>query len=405
MVASLVKRGESDSVQPQSVFVSAGEASGDMYAAALVSALRAEWPQTEWFGCAGPRMQATGVRAVADARSLAVVGLVEVISHLPRIYGQYRKLAAAVERERPQAAILADSPDFHLPLARRVHRAGVPVIYLVAPQAWAWRQGRVEKMRGTVARLLCLFPFEEPFYRARGIEARYIGHPLGHMVRPSMTKDDFFCQYRLPAGRPMVALCPGSRQGEIARHLPILKQAVRRISDEVPATFVLAAPSGFSERAGASFFQERISGSAIQVIEGKTWDVVAHADLALAASGTVTMEAALLGTPMVTYYKVAALSWLLGRWMVKAPFLTMVNLVAGRRLVPELMQNEMTGERLARETVALLKDSSAREKMRRDLQQEVALKLAVGEDPMERAARIVREFFDEHSRKVDGNCA
>jgi lipid-A-disaccharide synthase len=342
-------------------------------------------------------MQKAGIRAIVDSRSLSVVGLVEVITHLPRIYGEYRKLIAAIKRERPDFVILTDSPDFHLRLAKRVHAMGIPVIYLVAPQAWAWRQGRVKQMRKTIRHLFCLFPFEEAFYRRHGVNAHYIGHPLARMLKPSMTKAEFFARHSIPAGQPLVALCPGSRRSEIGRHLPPLMDAVARIRKEKPVHFILAAPLGFSEHGRDSFFKERISGSAIQVIEGQTWDVLAHADVALAASGTVTMEGAILGTPLVTYYKVMGLSWFLGRFLVKVPHYSMVNLIAEKRLAPELMQNEMTGDRLARETLALLNDPGARNAMREGLR-EVGAKLASSEDPMERAARIIREFFDEHSR-------
>jgi lipid-A-disaccharide synthase len=384
-------------IKPKKIFVSAGESSGDLYAAALVDILKREWGGVEWFGCAGPRMQRSGVRAIVDSRSLSVVGLAEVVSHLPRIYGEYRKLVRAIREEQPDFVILTDSPDFHLPLAKRVHRMGIPVLYLVAPQAWAWRRGRVKRMRRDIRHLFCLFPFEETFYRQNGVNAHYIGHPLARMLKPSMPRHEFFARYAIPGDRPLVALCPGSRRSEIGRHLPPLMDAVARIQREKKTHFVLAAPLGFSEHGKGSFFKERISGSAIQVIEGQTWDVLAHADVALAASGTVTMEGAILGTPLVTYYKVMGLSWFLGRFLVRVPHYSMVNLIAGRRLAPELMQNEMTGDRLARETLALLNDPTARNAMREGLR-EVAAKLASAEDPMERAARMIREFFDENSR-------
>lgn len=376
---------------PTCVFVSAGEPSGDLYAAELVSALKQSWPDTAWFGCAGARMRAAGVETVVDQASLAVVGLVEVVAHIPRIYTEYRKLLAEIRRRRPEFVILTDSPDFHLRIARRVKAMGIPVIYLVAPQAWAWRQGRARQMSRTLDRLLCLFPFEEPWYRERGVNACYIGHPLARLVRPKYKKTEWMERHGLSAGRPLVAVCPGSRVGEMSRHLDIVAAACRLIPG---AQFVLAMPTGFQKRAGAEFFKERNLPQSIQLIEGETWDALAHSELALLASGTVTVEAALLGTPMVTYYKVSGLSWKLGRWLVRVPHLTMVNLIAGRRVVPELMQNEMTAERLAAEASRLLSDGSAREQMRRQLGQ-VGAKLASEKDPMERAAEIVREFFNE----------
>jgi lipid-A-disaccharide synthase len=348
---------------PRKILVSAGEASGDLYAALVVEELRRLEPNAEFFGCTGPRLRAAGVRTVVDLASLAVAGLFEVVHHIPRIYGEYRKLVAAAEKERPDLAILTDSPDFHLRVARRLHRQGVPVVYLVAPQAWAWRQGRLREMRRTLKHLLCIFPFEEEFFRSEGVLATYIGHPLAGLVRPALTRDEFFKKHRLASGRRMIVVLPGSRRGEAARHLPALADAADRLYREHAVNLLLPA----SVTTGADFFRERLGNSPIRVIEGESWDAMAHADLALAASGTVTVEAALLGTPMVTFYKVMAMSWMAGKFLVDVPFYSMVNLIAGRAVVPELMQGQMSGESLAREANRLLSNSAAREEMKAGL--------------------------------------
>jgi lipid-A-disaccharide synthase len=377
----------------EKILVSAGEASGDLYAARLVEALRARLPGADFFGCAGPRMRSAGVRAIVRSESLAVVGLVEVLAHIPRIYGEYRKLVAAAERERPQLAILTDSPDFHFRVARRLKRLGVPVVYLIAPQVWAWRKGRIPMMRRLIDRLLCIFPFEEEFFARHCIPATYIGHPLSRVICASMSKEDFLRRYGIPADRPLIALLPGSRAGEAARHMPALLDAVEAILRSRPAAFVLGAPAPeFFKSPALKLFRERIFRSPIKVIEGDTWNLLAHADLALAASGTVTIEAALLGTPMVTFYKVTGLSWLFGRFLVQVPYYSMVNLVAGRAVVPELMQNEMEGERLAAEAIALLNDVRKRDEMRRGLR-EVADALSGVEDPMDRAAGVIEDLL------------
>jgi lipid-A-disaccharide synthase len=378
------------------VFISAGEASGDLYASRVVEALRARHPEAEFFGCAGPRMQAAGVRTVVDSRALAVAGLIEVVPHIPRIWLEFRKLIQAFTECRPDVAVLTDSPDFHLRLAKKLKRAGIPVVYLIAPQAWAWRQGRVRTMRRTIDRLLCIFPFEKDFFERFGVPTTFIGHPLGGIVKPSMSRAEFLEKHNLPADRPIVALLPGSRHGEVARHMPFLLDAARRIAESHPASFILALPPGFGHSVK---FWERNQAEAIQVIEGKTWDALAYSDLALAASGTVTMEAALLGTPMVTFYRVNALSWLLGRWLVRAPFLSMVNLVAGRRVAPELIQSEMTGERIAAEATRLLSDDRAREEMRAGLL-EVKAKLQSSGDPMETAADWIEKVLSERKQTV-----
>jgi lipid-A-disaccharide synthase len=284
--------------------------------------------------------------------------------------------------------VLTDAPDFNLRLAKFLRRHGVPVVYLIAPQAWAWRQGRVKILRATVNRLLCIFPFEEEFFTRHGVPTSYIGHPLARIVKPSMTREEFFTKFGLQIGKKFIVLLPGSRHGEIERHLKGLIDAKQRLEGR-DFVFLLALPGGFSHT-----FSERISGSSIQVIEDATWDALAHAELALAASGTVTIEAALLGCPLVTFYKVNALSWILGRWLVRAPFLSMVNLVAGRMIAPELIQSDMTGEKLAAEAGKLLDDPVAMETMRNGLK-EVAAKLQSDRDPMEIAADWVEQVARE----------
>jgi lipid-A-disaccharide synthase len=382
------------------VLISAGEASGDLYAAGLVEALRRRRPDLEFFGCAGPRMQKAGVRPVVDAHTLAVVGLVEVLKHIPRIYGEYRKLLDAARAERPEVAILTDSPDFHLRVARRLKQLGVPVFYLVAPQVWAWRKGRLPVMRRTIERLLCIFPFEPEFFTRHGIDAAYIGHPLTRLVKPSASRGELRRRFDIPDGTPLVALLPGSRTGEAARHLPVLLDAVERLRGRVnaPPRFILAVPPGTVPL--GSKFRERISAASIQLLEGKTWDVLVCADVALAASGTVTIEACLLGTPMVTFYRVNNLSWWMGKALVRVPFYSMVNLVAGRRIVPELIQDRMTAESLAREALALLENETARENMRRDLAA-VAAQLCTPEDPLEVAAALVEKHLAQTHLKEE----
>lgn len=381
------------------VLISAGEASGDLYAAGLVDALRRRRPDLQFFGCAGPRMQKAGVRPVVDAHSLAVVGLVEVVAHIPRIYGEYRKLLRAARVERPEVAILTDSPDFHLRAARKLKKLGIPVFYLVAPQVWAWRKGRLPVIRRSIDRLLCIFPFEPEFFARHGIDAVYIGHPLTRLIQPSAGRAELRRNLGIPDGTPLVALLPGSRTGEAARHLPTLLETVERLARAInpPPRFILAVPPGTIPP--GSNFRERISAASIQLLEAKTWDVLVCADVALAASGTVTIEACLLGTPMVTFYRVNQLSWWMGKALVRVPYYSMVNLVAGRKIVPELIQDQMTPEALARETLALLESEAKRENMRRELAQ-VAQQLSGADNPLDVAAALVESrLVDKQSKE------
>ncbi len=368
--------------------VSAGEASGDMYAAGVVSHLMQARRDLIYYGCAGPKLEAAGVKAVVDASQLAVVGLAEVVGHLPRIYGEYRKLVRYAREHRPVGALLTDSPDFHLRLARHLKRMDVPVFYLVAPQVWAWRQNRVKTISRLVDKLFCLFPFEEEWFRKRGVDATYIGHPLATMVRPQWRRAEFLERHGLAADRRTVVLLPGSRAGEACRHMPALLGAVRLLRERMPLSVILATPKGFETHAALATFREPMDALSIKVVENETWDSIAHADLALAASGTVTIEAAVLGTPMVTFYKVTPLTWRAGRRLVKVPFLSMVNLIAGREIVPELIQQDLTPATLADAAQNLLEDRERAAAMRRELGTVTALLRREG-DPLERAARVI----------------
>ena len=365
--------------------VSAGEASGDMYAAGVVSRLMQLAPESSFYGCAGPKLQQLGVSPIVDSASLAVVGLAEVAGHLPRIYRDFRKLVRFAREHRPDAAILTDSPDFNLRLAAQLKKMRVPVFYLVAPQVWAWRQGRVKTIRQLVDCLYCLFPFEERWFRERGVNAFYIGHPLVGTVRTTCSRSEFFERHSLREDAKTIAVLPGSRAGEVIRHLPVLLDVIERLRSRFELNVLLASPKGFYSEQVLGRFREPLNRLSIKVLEGETWDCIGHSELALAASGTVTIEAAILNTPMVTFYRVTALSWWAGRWMIKAPFLSMVNLVAGRRIVPELIQTDMTAAGIAEEAADLLTNDERSEQMRSDLRT-VSSALKPEGDPFGRVA-------------------
>lgn len=374
---------------PVCILISAGEASGDYYAAELTQVLRERWPDCEFFGCAGPKMRAARVEPVIQVEDLSVVGLLEVLEHLPRIWRKYQLLVAAAKEKKPALAILTDAPDFHFRVANKLKQQGVPVVYLVAPQVWAWRQGRVKTMRRIIDRLLCIFPFEEAFFRLHNMPVTYIGHPLAGRVKPRISREEFFRKHKIPLDRPLIAVLPGSRKSEALRHLPALKEASVILSKDRRLSFILPA----SPTCGEGFFLMPLAGSPIRAIDGEAWEAMAYADVALAASGTVTVEAALLGTPMITYYKVTDLSWEIGKYLVKVPFYSMVNLIAGRQVVPELMQTELTGERLAAETARLLDDADVREKMKLDLAEVAASLAGDGGNVMQRAADEIEKVL------------
>jgi lipid-A-disaccharide synthase len=368
------------------ILISAGEASSDRYAAELVEALRARIPDAEFFGCAGPRLRQLGVRPVMRSEELTVIGVFEVLRHIPRIYARLLHLTRVARRERPALAIVTDAPGFHIPLAQKMRRSRIPVFYYVAPQVWAWRRWRIHKIRRIVDHLLCIFPFEEAYFRQRRVQTTFVGHPLAGAVAPSMTRDEFFARHGLAPNIPLVALLPGSREAEAARHLPALAGAVQRLRQWRPLNFVLPASSTVS----ADFFRERIGGDGVHIVEGQAGEALAHAEVALVASGTATVEAALLGAPMVVFYRVTAPTWFVGKFLVKIPFYSMVNLLANRRIVPELMQSECTGERLAAEARRLLEDEPARQRMKKEL--ESVRDSLLGDMPAaERAAEVICE--------------
>jgi lipid-A-disaccharide synthase len=359
------------------ILISAGEASGDMYASWLMEKLQKRIPGVKFFGCAGEKLKALGCEAVVDAASIATVGLTEVIADLPRIYGEFKRLVQAAEQRRPDLAILVDSPDFNLRVASRMKKLGIPVLYLVAPQTWAWRPWRASKIARTVDKLLCIIPFEEAWFKKHGVKnVEYIGHPLALHVRASMPRAEFFKKWNLNPAQPLVPLLPGSRRREIAMNLPAMLKAAPDIHGQC---VVVAAPGA------------QIDAGGLPVIQG-AWDALANCGVAIVASGTVTIEAALLGAPMVVVYRVTQPTWRLGRLLVRTPFYSMVNLVAGERVVDELIQSDFTPARLAREANRLLDSAHEREIMRRDLML-VAQKLLTHIDPMVRAADRAMELL------------
>ena len=336
------------------LLVSCGEPSGDLYGAELIRHLRRELPGLSVFGLGGDRLEGEGARLTAHVRDVAVVGLVEVIRHLRRLRSVFRALIAEVERDPPDLAVLIDYAGFNLRLARALRRHGVPVVYYVSPQVWAWRRGRIRTIRANVARMLVLFPFEEDLYRRAGVPVTFVGHPLVDLVQPPADRGGLRRDLDLDPGRPLVAVLPGSRRQEVEYNLPPLAEAAVRLAARRPdLQFVLAAAPGIERESIEARHLRRAAAGAWRTGH---YDVVGAADLALVASGTATVEAALLGTPMVVVYRLSPLTYALGRPFVRVPHYAMVNLVAGRRLVPELIQHGFTAAAVEAEALSLLEN-------------------------------------------------
>ncbi len=345
------------------ILISAGESSGDRYAAELLAALRKRLPQAEFFGCGGPHLREQGLDAIVHSEELAVVGLVEVLAHIPRIHRLFQRLERSVRDQCPDLAILTDAPDFNLRLAARLQKLGIPIIYYVAPQVWAWRKWRVQKIKKLVDQLLVIFPFEEEFFIKHQVPATFVGHPLTDKLEQQVKRVDFFEQHGLDQSQPLVALLPGSRKGEAARHIPILQDAASRMVAANIRQFLMPV----SNTTGMDFFQTHWQGPQTLLIEGATQDAIRHADVALVASGTATIETALLETPMATFYKMAWPSYFIAKLLVDVPFYSMVNLLAGKGIVKEFIQGECTGMKLAAETIRLLNEENSRCQMVKEL--------------------------------------
>jgi lipid-A-disaccharide synthase len=366
-----------------SILISAGEASGDMYAARLAVALRERVP-VHLFGMGGPRMREAGVEIIADYREVHVLGITEVFAKIPSLVRVLGRLSREARSRKPALAILTDFPGFHLRLARKLKNQGVASVYFICPQFWAWRPWRANLVRRRFARGLCIFPFEQEWYRARGVAADFIGHPLVGEVCASRTREQFAADQGLDPARPIVAILPGSRPGEFRQHLPRILPACASVGPTRGAQFVLALAPGLTTAEIAPYLQ---SDFPVKLIEGSTYDAVAAADLAIVSSGTATVETALLGTPMIVVYRVAPFTAAVARHLVRTPMFAMVNLIAGRRVVPELIQDDLTPERLAMEAARLLDSPTERDRMREDLA-EVRAKLGAA-GAIDRAADII----------------
>lgn len=370
------------------LLLSCGEPSGDLYAAELVGHLRQRVPGLEVVGLGGDRLQAQGARLTAHVRDLAVVGLLEVVSHLPRLRRIFRAVLAEVDARRPDVAVLVDYPDFNLRLARELRRRDIPVLYYVSPQVWAWRRGRLGAIRETVTRMLVIFPFEETVYREAGVPVTFVGHPLVDLVRPAADTAAFLESCGLDPGRPVVAVLPGSRQKEVAHNVTRLAAAAELLRERKPELQFLVALAPSLDPAPV---ERAFAPSGARLVAGATHAALSAARLALVASGTATVEAALLRVPMVVVYRVSPLTYALGRPLVSVPHFAMVNLVAGRSIVPELMQSDFTPERVAAEAAALLEDRERYERTRRELE-EVCRRLG-SPGASARAAAIVSDAF------------
>jgi lipid-A-disaccharide synthase len=348
--------------------ISCGEPSGDLYAGALVSALRAIDPHIDVFGFGGACLAQAGAELVGDYRGFSVTGLVEALSVLPKSWRMLRRLGAAARERRPDVFVAVDFPDFNFRLLPVMRRLGVPVVYYVSPQLWAWRPGRLATICREVRRMLVIFPFEAALYRDAGVPVEFVGHPLVDLAAPAQPRDRFLASNGLDGSKPVLALLPGSRPNEVRHMLPVLVDAIPLVASSVTGLQVLVARApSLDDAFFAPLAAVRAAGVPLAVAERATDDVLAAADAVVTASGTATIQAALHHRPMVIVYRLSPVTYAIARSFVRVKTYGMVNLVAGRPVVPELIQHNFTPERVAREAVSLLTDRDRADAMRRDL--------------------------------------
>jgi lipid-A-disaccharide synthase len=423
------------------IFISAGEASGEHYGALLAASIQQQLApkgeRAELFGMGGPQMEAAGVQRVVRAEDMAVMGFTEIVLHLPRIYREFRKLKRAIRARRPDVAVLIDFPEIHFRLAKEFHRLGVPVIYFVCPQIWAWKQHRIQLVRKYVSRMLVIFPFEEKFYHERGVEAEYVGHPLAELPPPAISRGEYARQastihqaqwiygkgpmrypegtdpdrstrevhYELDPNKDWIALLPGSRAPEISKNLPEMVRAAGMLANEEPGNYEFIIPVAPTITPSQLIAIQHNLGALYMPHNPPRFTFVRdaraalhHARASVVASGTATVEAALAGNPFVVVYRVSPLTYAIAKRLVKVPHVAMANLIAGKRVVPELIQKDFTASNIVQHLKRLLPDGPARESMRMELggirnalriQPEGKLSGAAG--AIDRAARVVLE--------------
>jgi len=408
------------------IFISAGEASGEHYGALLIEALKkqlADAGQTaRFFGMGGERMVEAGLERVVRSEDMAVMGITEVIRHLPRIYREFRKLKQCIRERRPDVAVLIDFPDIHFKLAEELHRLGVPVIFFVSPQLWAWKKKRIKLVQKFVSRMLVIFPFEEAFYRERGVEAEFVGHPLAELALPAISREQFAAENGLEPARTWIGLLPGSRPKEIRDNLPEMLEAAWGL-EELELTghrelgdfeyLVPLAPTLNAEQRAAvlDMVEELGCGLDIRLVEDARATLL-HARASVVASGTATVEAALIGNPFVVVYRVSRLTYAIAKRVVKVPHVAMANLIAGKRVAPELIQHDFTATKIVEQLERLLPDGVRRQSMMQELR---AIRSRLNTRPagqdgevggaIDRVARITLDQLAIHPLKQSGATA
>lgn len=366
---------------PKKMMISAGEASGELYGALMSREVKTRWPETEIFGIGGPKMEGEGVELIADITS--VIGFSEAIKHLGTIRKNFKKAKDALIKRRPDILVLIDYPDFNLALAKKAKSAGIPVLYYVSPQVWAWRSGRVKKIALLADKIAVLFPFEVDHYKGSGLPCEFVGHPIIETINIKETGEEIKKSLGLHPDKPVITLLPGSRPDEIKRHMPVINEVAERLHNEMP-DFQIVIPL-----AEGSELPENVKGY-ITVLRNRTREAVACSDVSLVASGTATLETALLGTPMAVFYIVSPLTYMLAKLLVKVKYASLVNILSGKEVVREMLQKDATADNIFREIKRIIEDKPYKDKIISNLKK--VRDVMTGKSPSSRVAAMAGEI-------------
>ncbi|HLF14103.1 MAG TPA: lipid-A-disaccharide synthase [Bacteroidota bacterium] len=346
------------------VLIIAGEASGDLHGSGVVRELKVKDPSVEIFGIGGDRMKSAGMETIFHVRELAVMGFLEVLKHLPVLKAVEKTLTAVIAMKKPDVLVLIDYPGFNLRFARKVRRPGMKIVYYISPQVWAWNPGRVKKMKSLIDKMLVVFPFEKEIYSRAGIDAEFVGHPILDAVSDGQDRKGFCRRYDLDDSKPVLGLFPGSRKQEIERIFPPMLGAAGILAAKLGVQPVVGVSSLLDFEYVRGFIRE---GSPVRLLQNVTHDIMRNSDLAVVTSGTATLETGYFGTPMIVVYRTSWPTYLIGRLLIRVKNIGLVNIVAGRRIVPELIQCRVTPQRIALEAERMLGDEPARKTMSADL--------------------------------------
>lgn len=373
----------------------AGEASGDLHGSHLVKEMLSLDPSLQFYGVGGEKMKNEGVELIADSKEMAVVGITEVLLKLKRICQIYRKLKNSLAANSPSLVILIDYPDFNLRFAREAKKKNIPIVYYISPQVWAWRKGRIKKIGRLIKKMIVIFPFEKKFYEEAKIDVDFVGHPLLDSIRSQFSREEAFQKFSLTAGVTTIGLLPGSRMNEIKRHLPPMVEAISSISKQInPVQFIIPVAPGLDWGEVQNLVGSKREN--IRVVENNIYDVMRISDVVIVASGTATIEAAIMGAPMIVVYRVSPFTYLLGKMLIKVKNIGMVNIIAGKTVVPELIQKDVTPEKITSTVAQILNNPSKQEEMKKELS---SVKEKIGNPGASfRAAQIIINLLQRYAR-------